>query len=112
MRAHWSSRIAFVLAAAGSAIGLGNIWKFPYMAGESGGGAFVLIYLGCIAIVGLPILIAEMYVGQAGQANVVESFENLDRKNTPWVAPGFMGFLSAVLILIFLQCSRWLDFKL
>ena len=101
MRAHWSSRIAFVLAAAGSAIGLGNIWKFPYMAGEQGGGAFVLIYLACIAVVGVPILIAEMYVGQASQANVVTAFEKLDKKNSPWQITGWMGFISAVLILSF-----------
>ena len=100
-RVLWSSRIAFVLAAAGSAIGLGNIWKFPYMAGDQGGGAFVLIYLFCIAIVGIPILISEMYIGQNGRANVVTSFENLDRKKSPWRITGWMGFLAAVLILSF-----------
>ena len=101
MRVHWSSRIAFVLAAAGSAIGLGNIWKFPYMAGEQGGGAFVLIYLICILIIGVPILIAEMYIGQAGQANAVTSFEKLDKKNSPWNITGYMGLVSAILILSF-----------
>ena len=58
-RAHWTSRLGFILAAAGSAVGLGNIWKFPYMTGENGGGAFVLVYLLCVLGVGLPILIAE-----------------------------------------------------
>ncbi|KPQ30858.1 MAG: Sodium:neurotransmitter symporter family, partial [Halomonas sp. HL-93] len=57
--AQWSSKMAFVLAAAGSAVGLGNIWKFPYMVGESGGAAFVLVYLACVALVGVPILLAE-----------------------------------------------------
>jgi len=54
----WSGRLAFILAATGSAVGLGNIWKFPYIAGENGGGAFVLVYLACIAIIGIPIMMA------------------------------------------------------
>ena len=74
MRAHWSHRLAFVMAASGSAIGLGNIWKFPYITGEYGGGAFVLVYLVCILVVGLPIFIAELYIGQQGQANTVSCF--------------------------------------
>ena len=56
----WSNRWLFVLAAAGSAVGLGNIWKFPYIAGENGGGAFVLIYLACVALVGIPILVRNV----------------------------------------------------
>lgn len=100
-RAHWSGRLAFILAAAGSAIGLGNIWKFPYITGINGGGAFVLIYLACIALVGLPILIAEIYIGQKGQSNAVASFEKLHKKNTFWAAPGYMGLLAAILILSF-----------
>lgn len=101
MRAHWSSRLAFILAASGSAVGLGNMWKFPYITGVNGGGAFVLIYLGCIALVGLPIFIAELYIGQQGQHNVVQSFEEVDRKGTPWRFVGWMGLLSAVFILSF-----------
>lgn len=100
-RAHWSGRLAFVLAAVGSAVGLGNIWKFPYITGVNGGGAFVLIYLFCIAMVGIPIFIAELYIGQKSQKNVVESFEVTDRKGTPWRATGWMGLLSAFLILSF-----------
>jgi len=65
-RAHWGSRIGFILAAAGSAVGLGNIWKFPYIAGEYGGGAFVLFYLLCIGIVGLPLMYAELIIGRRG----------------------------------------------
>ena len=60
----WSSRMIFVLAATGSAVGLGNIWKFPYMAGENGGGAFVLVYLLCIAMIGVPIMMAEILLGR------------------------------------------------
>ena len=62
--AFWSSRLAFILAASGSAVGLGNIWGFPYKAGENGGGAFVIIYLLCIVCIGLPIMMAEILVGR------------------------------------------------
>lgn len=62
----WSSRFAFILAATGSAVGLGNIWKFPYITGENGGGAFVIIYLLCIAAIGIPIMIAETMIGRRG----------------------------------------------
>ena len=62
-RENWGSKTGFILAAAGSAIGLGNIWKFPYIAGENGGASFIIIYLICIAIIGLPVLIAEILIG-------------------------------------------------
>ncbi len=101
MRAHWSHRLAFILAASGSAIGLGNIWKFPYITGEYGGGAFVLVYLICILAVGLPIFIAELYIGQQGQTNTVSAFEVNHKPKTLWRLPGWIGLLSAFLILSF-----------
>ena len=64
----WSSRWAFILATSGSAIGLGNIWKFPYITGANGGGAFVLVYLACILLIGLPIMIAEVMLGRRARA--------------------------------------------
>ena len=67
MHGMWSSRLMFIFAAAGSAVGLGNIWRFPYLAGENGGGVFVLAYLGCIALIGIPILVAEILLGRAGR---------------------------------------------
>ena len=67
MHGVWSSRWVFVLAATGSAVGLGNIWKFPYITGANGGGAFVLVYLACIALVGFPLMIAEIYIGKKSQ---------------------------------------------
>jgi len=100
-RAHWSNRLSFILAAVGSAIGLGNIWKFPYIAGVNGGGAFVLVYLACVALVGIPILIAEIYIGQASQKNAVEAFEALHKKKSAWRAVGALGVISAFLILSF-----------
>lgn len=113
-RAHWSGRLAFILAATGSAIGLGNIWKFPYITGVNGGGAFVLIYLFCIALVGLPILIAELFIGKEGQANVVDSFNNLEDKKSNWRITGFVGLSAAFLILSFYSVvGGWvLDFEL
>ncbi len=101
MRAHWSSRLAFILAATGSAVGLGNIWKFPYIAGTNGGGAFVLVYLLCIAAVGVPIFIAELYIGKTSQTNVVNAFNVAAKKKTAWRSIGWLGLISAVLILSF-----------
>lgn len=73
-REHWGGNIGFVLAAAGSAIGLGNIWKFPYITGENGGGAFVLVYLACILLIGLPIMICEITLGRYAQKDPVGAF--------------------------------------
>ena len=100
-RAHWSGSLGFLLAAAGSAIGLGNIWKFPYVTGTNGGGAFVLVYLGCIFAVGIPIFIAELYVGQKTQCDAIRSFQKLDGKGTVWQIAGWLGVVSAFLILSF-----------
>lgn len=102
--AQWSSRLGFVLAATGSAVGLGNIWKFPYMIGQSGGAAFVLIYLLCIAMIGLPILVAEWMLGRRGQKNPINTMSELARKNNRsqgWVVVGLTGVLGAFLILSF-----------
>ena len=67
----WSSRLVFILAATGSAVGLGNIWKFPYITGEHGGGAFVVVYLLCIAVVGIPIMMAEIMLGRRGRQSPI-----------------------------------------
>lgn len=77
-REHWSSSLGFILAAAGSAIGLGNIWKFPYITGENGGGAFVLVYLLCIAVVGAPVMLCEFALGRHTQRNPVGAFKALN----------------------------------
>ncbi|MEE2718255.1 MAG: sodium-dependent transporter [Planctomycetota bacterium] len=100
-RGHWATRTGFILAAAGSAIGLGNIWKFPYIAGENGGGLFVLIYLLCIALVGLPILIAEIMIGRAAQAQPVEAFRKLQGGRTGWSVVGWLGVVAGFIILSF-----------
>jgi len=100
-RDHWGSRTAFVLAAAGSAVGLGNIWKFPYITYQNGGGKFVLVYLFCIAIVGLPLLIAEMMIGRATEKSPVAAIEDLSGKKSPWKSLGFLGVAAAFVILSF-----------
>ncbi|MDG2423608.1 MAG: sodium-dependent transporter [Phycisphaerales bacterium] len=100
-RSHWGSRFGFVLAAAGSAVGLGNIWKFPYITGENGGGLFVLIYLACILLVGLPILVAEIMIGRAAQAQPVLAFKRLSGDRTPWSVVGWLGVISGFIILSF-----------
>lgn len=100
----WSSQSAFILAAVGSAVGLGNIWKFPYIVGENGGGAFVLVYLACILVIGLPILLSELALGRAGQANPVQAMANLAQESKAsrlWTVLGFNGVLSGMLILTF-----------
>ena len=100
----WTGRWTFILAAAGSAVGLGNIWKFPYMVGEYGGGAFVLVYLICILLIGVPIMIAEILIGRRGRSSPANSMEYLAKEaNTfpQWKALGVMGAIAGLLILSF-----------
>jgi len=107
-RPHWGSSTAFVIAAAGSAIGLGNIWKFPYMTGVNGGGAFVLIYLLTIAMVGLPLMAAEIMLGKATQLSPVPAFKKLCGPRTPWLIVGALSIISAFVILSFYSVvSGW-----
>ncbi|MCA9484394.1 MAG: sodium-dependent transporter [Nitrospina sp.] len=99
-RGLWATRLGFILAASGSAVGLGNVWKFPYITGQNGGGAFVLVYLLCIAVVGLPIMLTEFTIGRRTGLNPVGAFRAL-APGTPWVVIGFMGVLAGFLILSF-----------
>jgi len=95
------SRLGFILAAAGSAVGLGNIWKFPYIAGENGGGAFVLVYLIAVLGIGFSVMIAEMLIGYMGRLDAVGSFEKLSPTfKQRWKYAGFMG-ITGILILTF-----------
>ena len=98
-RAHWKSRAGFILASAGSAVGLGNIWKFPYITGVNGGGAFVLVYLACIAFVGLPVMAAEILMGRSTQKSPVGALRQLAGRSSPWVAFGWLGVASSFVIL-------------
>lgn len=98
-REHWGTRIGFIFAASGSAIGLGNIWKFPYLVGENGGAAFILLYLICVLIVGLPVVIAEILIGRTAQKNPVGSFRELSHNNPFWITIGGLGVFTGLLIL-------------
>jgi len=111
------SHLGFILAAAGSAIGLGNLWKFPYIAWHNNGGAFVLIYLVSVVIIGWPIMVAEILIGRKSQENPVPAFEKLGNKK--WSLVGWLGILTGLIILgyysviagwtitSFLSCLKW-----
>ncbi|MCT4605957.1 MAG: sodium-dependent transporter [Marinisporobacter sp.] len=97
-RENWGSKIGFIMAAAGSAVGLGNIWKFPYTAGENGGGAFVLVYLVFVALIGFSVMLTEFAVGRRRQLAAVGAFKSEDRR---WTFAGVLGVLSGFLIMGF-----------
>lgn len=100
VRGQFGSRLGFILAAAGSAVGLGNIWKFPYMTGENGGSAFIILYLICVFIFGLPVMLGEFVIGRATQTDQVTAYSVLS-PGRPWGLNGLMGLLSGLLILSF-----------
>jgi NSS family neurotransmitter:Na+ symporter len=99
-RGNWGSRAGFILAAAGSAIGLGNIWRFPYITGKNGGALFVLIYIGCVLVLGLPVMLAEFSLGRATTKNPVGAFAAI-RPGTKWKYTGYLGVVTGVMILSF-----------
>lgn len=99
-RETFSSGLAVFFAALSSAVGLGNIWKFPYMVGENGGGAFILVYLICVILVGMPVAISELFIGRASRSNAVESFEKLGAK-PGWKVIGYFGFLTSIILMTF-----------
>ena len=98
VRDHWASKLGFVLAASGSAIGLGNIWRFPYKAGQYGGGAFVIAYIVSVLIIGIPIMIAEFIIGRSAQKSPVGAFKQLSSSRL-WPLIGWLGVLSGFIIL-------------
>ncbi len=96
--------MAFILAATGSAVGLGNIWRFPYITGENGGGMFVLIYLACVATIGIPIMMAEILLGRRGRQSPLNTMRTLaqeEGKNRAWQGLGWMGMVAGFLIVSF-----------
>ncbi len=100
----WTSRWTFIMATTGAAVGLGNIWKFPYIAGENGGGAFVLMYLGCILLLGVPIMIAETMLGRKGRENPVHAMLKHARSvdaSKAWSFIGIMGVAAGIMILMY-----------
>ncbi len=99
-RESFASKFGVIAAAAGSAVGLGNIWRFPYVAGENGGGAFLLIYIFFVIAIGVPAMMAELIIGRRAQRNAIGSFKKL-KPGSPWVLVGFAGVLTGYLILAF-----------
>ncbi|MCF6355697.1 MAG: sodium-dependent transporter [Candidatus Polarisedimenticolaceae bacterium] len=100
----WSSRMAFILAATGSAVGLGNIWKFPYITGENGGGAFVLVYLLCVLLIGIPIMMAEVLIGRRGRQSPINTMRTLAHEESQhgiWQMIGWSGMIAGFLIISF-----------
>lgn len=99
--AHWSSRFAFLMASVGFAVGLGNIWRFPYVTGENGGGAFVIVYLACAIGIGVPILMAELLIGRRGQGMptaAIAAVAKESNRSQNWRVVGAMGLLAAYTI--------------
>jgi neurotransmitter:Na+ symporter, NSS family len=106
-RERWGSRGAFIMAAIGAAVGLGNIWRFSYVAGEYGGATFLIVYLVFIAVLGVPLVIAEVAIGRHSQADAIESYRAISR-NPIWQAPGVLGVVSSCLIMTFyLVVAGW-----
>jgi neurotransmitter:Na+ symporter, NSS family len=106
-RGKWSSKIGFVLAAAGSAIGIGNIWRFPYMTGKYGGAAFLFVYLAAVILLGMPVLIAEIALGRFSGKNPVGAFKAL-RPKGPWKLVGYLGVVCGIMILSYYSLiSGW-----
>lgn len=100
-QSHWSSRFAFIMASVGFAVGLGNIWRFPYITGENGGAAFVIVYLACAFGIGIPILMAELLIGRRGEASPPNAMANVaaeNGKSRQWRVVGGMGLLAAYTI--------------
>src|SRR5690606_5607190 len=105
-RGNFSSKFGFIAAAAGSAIGLGNIWQFPYVTGQNGGAAFLLLYIGWILFIGLPIMIGEIAIGRKTRSNPYGAYKALGGKS--WALVGLFGIICGIMILSFYNVvSGW-----
>lgn len=108
-RSSWNSRFGYIMAAAGFSIGLGNIWRFPYLVGTNGGGAFVLIYILICILIGIPLFYMEVTLGRKAQASPIVGMRKLTKKGSPWVSFGWLGVLSAYFILTYyIQIMGWI----
>ncbi|MDD6682371.1 MAG: sodium-dependent transporter [Clostridiales bacterium] len=108
-RERLSSRLGFILLSAGCAIGCGNVWKFPWMAGQYGGGGFVVIYVLCLILLGLPVMIMEFSLGRASQASPVKMYQKLEKPGQKWHAHGYLALLGNVALMSFYTVvSGWL----
>ena len=114
IHSQWGSRFVFIMAVTGSAVGLGNVWRFPYITGEHGGGAFVLLYLFFVVALGLPVIMSEIMLGRLGKHNTIDSFNKFRtqyRTSSAWKIIGLMGIITGILILSFYSViAGWLVF--
>ena len=109
MREKLSSRLGFILLSAGCAIGIGNVWRFPYITGQSGGGWFVLIYLFFLAVLGIPVLVMEFAVGRASSLNMGSAFRALEPKGAHWHRFGWMTIVGCYLLMMFyIPVAGWM----
>ena len=103
------SRLGFILLSAGCAIGIGNVWKFPYITGQNGGGIFVLIYLVCLALLGIPVMTMEFSLGRASQKSPVKLYQELEPKGTKWHIHGYASLVGVYLLMMFYtSVAGWL----
>lgn len=96
-RGSFGSKIGLILATAGGAVGLGNVWRFPYMAGQEGGAAFILVYIGCVLLLGIPCMISEFIIGRHGASNTARAYTKLS-KGKAWKWVGYLEVLTGFLI--------------
>lgn len=106
-REHWASRVGFILAAAGSAIGLGNIWRFPYMTGENGGAAFIIIYLLAVFLLGYPLMVNETVLGRASQRDPVGAFKALAPGSSWWLVGALGVFTGFIILSYYIVVAGW-----
>ena len=108
-RERLSSRLGFILLSAGCAIGCGNVWKFPWMAGQYGGGSFVLVYVLCLLLLGLPVLVMELAMGRASQASPVRMYHKLQKPGEKWQWHGYLALFGNVCLMSFYTVvSGWM----
>ena len=100
-RATFHSRLGFILVSAGCAVGLGNVWKFPYICGENGGGAFLLIYLLCLLLLGLPIVICEFAIGRGSRRSISQALNILEQPGSRWHITKYAGIAGNYLLMMF-----------
>ncbi len=100
-RGNFGSKLGIILATAGSAVGLGNVWRFPFMAGHNGGAAFIIIYFGCILLLGIPGMVSEFIIGRHSQANAARAYHHISGGRKLWRMVGYLGILTATIILGF-----------
>ena len=99
-RGNFGTKLGVILATAGGAVGLGNVWRFPYVTGQNGGAAFILIYFLCVLVMGIPVMLCEFLIGRHAQTNTARAYSKLSN-GTPWKWVGYMGVLTAALIIGF-----------